>query len=238
MNTHISLHKWASVAAIAASTLFVAPATLADVSVKTQISKQHFGGNRHNNNGRAVTVLRECGSSGYRQNTCHFDVGFPIADARVHDRKSKGSCDRGDEWGIRGNSMWIRDGCRAIFELSSVRFPENYDRVYDNDRYNNGHENHNRGYDRHNRHGGYQQISHYQEREAIGSCAREASQQAYRYNAYSAQYTQQPRVEVGRHGSLRVTGIVRVHSPDGFRNRSTQCSLGRDGRVDQFSFGR
>ncbi len=238
--------KWASIAAIAASALFVSPAALAESGAKTQpVSKDLKSAHRdhrYDRNARGQTVLRECGSSGYRSNRCYFDVGFDIVDARVHDRKSKGSCDEGDEWGLNGNMMWIRDGCRAIFELSSVRY---YDSR--NDRHRDGRY----GHDRHDRDGRYghdrrhdyphdysRRVSYSDQRVAIGACARAANREVYRYDAYSAQYSRQPRVEIGRKGRLRVTGTVRVHGQNGFRNRQTVCTVGRDGRIDRFRFDR
>lgn len=254
MSNRTGITKLASIAAIAASSLFVAPSALADKSLLVEISKQlkspelskklQNGHGRDRQDGRGRTVLRECGSSGYRSNTCYFDVGFNVADARVHDRKSKGSCDEGDEWGLRGNSMWIRDGCRAIFELSSERFPEKRHRDRNDSRYGHdrdndyyGHDRRN-GNDRHDRNDRYHRISYSDQRLAIGGCAREANKQAYRYDAYSAQYTSTPRLERSRHGSISVTGIVRVHDSNGFRNKHTTCRVDTRGRVSSFRFDR
>ena len=236
----MSKTKWASIAAIAATTLFAAPSALAENGAKLQFVskdlKSAHRDDRRDRNVRGQTVLRECGSSGYRNNRCHFDVGFRIVDARVHDRKSKGSCDEGDEWGLNGNTMWVRDGCRAIFELSSVRFHDHRDnRQYDG---RNGHDRDGRyGHDRHDYPGDYsRRISYSDQRMAIGACARAANREVYRYDAYSAQYTRQPHVESGRKGRLRVTGTVRVHGQHGFKNRHSVCAVGRDGRVNRFSF--
>ncbi|ACT59732.1 DUF3011 domain-containing protein [Hirschia baltica] len=230
MSNTSSITKWASVAAIAASTLFAAPAAFADQGLKVQIVQKTLKSNHRNDrNVRPITVLRECGSSGYRSNVCHFDVNFNIADARVYDRKSKGSCDEGDEWGLRGNTMWVRDGCRAIFELSSVRFPNSRGQEY-------GHNDGRGNIPSYPRNGGIRNISHSDQNHAIGLCAREANQQAYRLNAYSAQYRSQPYVDIGRQGRLRVTGSMRVHGPNGFRNRDTVCAIGQNGRVQRFNF--
>lgn len=246
--TQATITKWASIAAVAATTLFAAPSAYSEVGLKTQIKAQQFNNHRkkHNDDGRRLEVLRECGSSGYRVNRCHFDTGFRIVDAKVDDRKSNANCNRGSDWGLEGNTIWVRDGCRAIFKLSNVSYSNRHDRDYGyNDRRHGDHRNHDRhdpyrqgrdrdyGYDKHNKH---KRISYNQERTAIGSCAREANREAYKYDAYSAQYRRQPHVSHGRKGNIRVTGSVRVHGTNGFKNRETVCVVGYNGHVKRFRF--
>ncbi|MDZ4760690.1 MAG: hypothetical protein SGJ21_06420 [Alphaproteobacteria bacterium] len=56
------------------------------------------------------------------------------------------------------------------------------------------------------------------------SCSRAAIQEAWRTNAYSAQYDGAPRLVEGRRG-YELVGRVRVHSRKGYTTGATVCEL-------------
>jgi hypothetical protein len=62
-----------------------------------------------------IAMLR-CGSDGHRFNRCR--VGAPIRNVRLVRQESRSPCARGRTWGIERNSIWVSNGCRAVFEVS------------------------------------------------------------------------------------------------------------------------
>jgi hypothetical protein len=234
MMKYLNMSVKASVAALAATTLSLSPQAFADSGPKAQfkidkqnLKSQHSPKHRDRNDRSRVEIL-ECGSSKYRTRTCYFDVPFRVVDARVINRKSNADCREGKEWGLNRDSIWIRGGCRAVFEVSNKSFSHHHGRPHD-DPYGGG-----RGHDDY--HDPYSRISYGEEANALGACSKAANRRAYKQGAYSAQYTRAPEVRLGRRGRIVVSGDVRVFAKHGFRTRHTICRVDRDGQLYSFDY--
>ena len=57
----------------------------------------------------------QCESGGYNVSYCPVN-GF-IVNARVTSQRSFAPCELGNTFGFQGNNIWVKDGCRATFEV-------------------------------------------------------------------------------------------------------------------------
>ena len=213
----------ATAVALATVSLFAAPQAIAEASKV----KSH-----HSDRGRADTLLVECGSSEYRRTECRVNANFNVRDARVYRQKSSSDCIRGDDWGLHRNAIWVKDGCRAVFEVSNRQYARGYrDRDY-------GYGDRQGGYGRDGDWGrqvGYTQVNHRKARRAISLCSREANYRAWDRGLYSAQYRNLPEVRYGKQNRLRVEGVMTTLDDNGRNRTSTVCVI-ENGRVLRFRF--
>ena len=61
----------------------------------------------------------QCSSDQNRPNECRVD-GL-IQDARLSRQLSRSQCVEGRSWGVRGNGLWVTDGCRGEFRVRLAR---------------------------------------------------------------------------------------------------------------------
>jgi hypothetical protein len=73
---------------------------------------QGGGGNWQGGGNRPVTTLN-CESWNYRQAQCAIPRGRQVRLARV----LGGNCVQGRSWGWEGSFIWVKDGCRASFDV-------------------------------------------------------------------------------------------------------------------------
>ena len=245
--------------AFAASALVAAPTAMAEAQVTKQVQKgQKLVGSRHDRDrdrdrddrdedwddrdyddddrrGRGRTALINCGSGDYETNSCRINVRFKVKDARVHKRRSKSDCDRGRDWGLRGDRIWVRDGCRAVFEVSNTYYPGRRHR--DRDGYRDGHRDSGpwRGRDR--GWGDYHNISRYEIRSAIRACERYGASLARDRGRDGAVYLGRPSVDIGRRGAIRIKGDMKTWGRKRARYVETFCKV-RRGYVVSFDVSR
>jgi len=55
-----------------------------------------------------------CESDDGRRRQCHFGYG----EVRLERQLSRRECVEGSTWGVRGEHIWVDDGCRADFHVS------------------------------------------------------------------------------------------------------------------------
>ena len=242
----------ATVVALASTVLIATPSAVAQDTSHKALTGQNLKAQFHpaeargRNDGRGhsgsngPTALIECGSGSYNSNTCYIRGGFRIADARVYKRKSKSDCDRGQDWGLRGNQIWVKNGCRAVFEVSSQKYRDQYsDRRYsynDDDRYQRRSNNGDRGrspYDN----GNLVRIVSRDVNQAIRTCESEGRQIACNRGREGAAYIGRPNVDVDRNGVIRIDGGMRSWGRQGERRVSTSCAV-RNGRILDFDIYR
>ncbi|XP_050396772.1 lectin ADEL [Patella vulgata] len=56
-------------------------------------------------------------SNGYQYASQILDDAAIVTSMRVRHQISKATCDYGDSYGFRGSTMWVNNGCRAIFSV-------------------------------------------------------------------------------------------------------------------------
>ncbi|MBI1341104.1 DUF3011 domain-containing protein [bacterium] len=215
-----SLRKFqASAVALAASAL-AAPVASAQVNeVIRKLEAQSHGDYATPEDFSATRITVNCSSGDYERVVCRLPRDFDPVDARVLRRHSSADCDRGRDWDLTRGQLWVKDGCRADFEVFSAR-PRDYDLIGGPGYRRRGDEDRDWRDDR------------LDTRHAIGLCARAAVREAWRSDAWSAQYESEPRVEWGRRGA-EVTGRVRVHHDRGFYSARATCLI-RNGQVLSF----
>ncbi len=199
-------------------------------------------GGQYANRGRnGRTALITCSSGDYRVQRCNINVGFQVRDARVHKMRSRADCIRGRDWNINGRTLWVKDGCRAVFEVSATMLPGN--RRWTDNRYSGsrtrdpwGHDHyHNRTYPGVDNRSAIRIAAN---RQAIQACLRRGSQVAWNQSMYNEGYAGVPKIKVGRRGKLHVTGKMRVEGRNGYgRLASSRCVV-NNGYVEEFVLGR
>jgi hypothetical protein len=60
-----------------------------------------------------------CESQDYRPASCGAGTG--IDEVRLERQLSNSSCDEGSSWGYDGGSVWVNNGCRAVFRVTPSR---------------------------------------------------------------------------------------------------------------------
>lgn len=186
------------------------------------------------NGHRGNTTLINCGSGDYKATTCVVRAGFRIRDARIYKQKSRTDCDRGRNWELQGNRIWVNDGCRAIFEVSSTIYPGNryrHDRApWADKRY---------GGDVWGRDGQRYHIRSREGRIAANACERHASRRAWNRGRINEGYVGRPDIDFGRYGDVRVSGVMRIdgRGHKGDRFIQTRCYV-ENGHVVDFDVRR
>lgn len=223
-------HLGASAAALAASVL-PAPAATAQIGeVLTKIDQAQHEAISTPDGAPADRIRITCSSGDYDHVTCRFPRGFEASDVRLVRRHSSADCDRGRDWDFRRDHLWVRDGCRAEFEVFAFTRRDidleggpgwrGDDRRHDDRRYDD------RRYD--------VRRDEATLRHLTGMCAREAVQEAWSQNLWSAQFERQPGAEWFRDGADLV-GNVRVHHAGGYYTTRATCRV-RRGEVVSFDF--
>ena len=175
------------------------------------------------------TAIVDCASNDYKASRCRLRVGFDVRDARIIKRRSSADCDRDVSWRLEGNTLWVRDGCRAVFEVSND---------YYRDRRHGGYRIKNRDpWAGHDRRYGYQETSRRERRSAVYACEAEAQRFAYSRGRSGAAYVYRPDVQQGRRGALRVSGKIKTWGRGGPRYVYTSCKV-RHGYVVDFNVHR
>jgi hypothetical protein len=203
----------------ARSSLGVAAAALAAAALLSPAAAAQSRDHRAGKGWLDVVVI-DCSSGDYDYVTCPLPRGFRAVDARVLRHFSSADCDRGEDWDLRDDYIWVRDGCRAEFEVTSI------------------------GY----RHGGpgggldggpgsdeQRRRDELALRRATAECARAALEAAFDRGAWSAQYETHPTLHAVRRGS-EIRGRVRLHDETGFYTVKSVCRL-RYGEVSSFDLG-
>lgn len=89
---------------------------------------------------RAQSSQVRCESYEHQTNYCNIGRH---GDVRILQRLSDAKCHEGSDWGVRGDQIWVTDGCRAVFEVEPA-FERDYghhgrrDHDDDDNRYSNG----------------------------------------------------------------------------------------------------
>lgn len=65
---------------------------------------------------RIHTTTVRCRSRNYQWSECRLPG--TIVSVRLRDRKSRARCIEGESFGFRGNTLWVRNGCDAEFDVS------------------------------------------------------------------------------------------------------------------------
>lgn len=197
-----------------------------------------------------ITV--SCGSGDYDYVECKLN-GFPVIDARIAKRRSSASCDFNKDWGVRQGYVWVRNGCRADIELTSVRggfgkrdgdmlaasgpaFPPGGRPDYDRDRSDRSYEarrDGDRDFDNDDRNWADRNWRDRLYRKSVEACSHEAVEEAWRRGFWSAQYEVDPRFSF-EYRRFEVRGRVRLHGDRGFTLADTVCRVERDGDVQDF----
>jgi len=186
--------------------------------------------------GGGATAVLNCSSNSYEKVWCEVQGGDDIVDANIVRRLSNAGCDRRDDWDVDDGALWVRNGCRADFEvilaggygpdgdlaggpgdLSSRRYDDRpYDDRADDSRAND---------DRDIRYSGgrFEQ--------SVAACSREANEVAWRRGDWSAQYADSPRL-VETRSSYELRGRVRVHDSRGFHIEESRCAVRRGEVID------
>jgi hypothetical protein len=71
-----------------------------------------------------------CESSGGKFHRC----ALPWRDAQLTRQESKGSCIRGQSWGVDREGLWVDHGCRALFAEAGHDYRDNRSREHASDR--------------------------------------------------------------------------------------------------------
>ncbi|MGV6801304.1 MAG: DUF3011 domain-containing protein [bacterium] len=178
-----------------------------------------------------------CNSNDYEYSSCRAYGN--IDRVWITDRISSASCSLGYDWGYSRNSIWVTNGCRAVFQISygNARGRTGYERpryrdndysyrdrddyYYDRDRYED------RDY-------GYERSS---ERYAVNQCIRKAERRLHRDGFYGARVDRVSRpYHHGRWWKVNIT--FRVRHRDHYHFPSVGCkSDGYDARLTSYDFG-
>jgi hypothetical protein len=170
-------------------------------------------------------VVLHCSSDEYDTRTCTIPGSGHVVDARVHRRTSSADCDRGEDWDVRGARLWVRNGCRADFEILLARGDGHDDDLHGGPP--------GKDWDHDWRHDGERrQKPDFQT--VQGACSRAAVEEAWQRGFYSAQYHNGPRLVEGVRG-YELRGQVRLHDRRGFTYWESVCEWGR-GRVSGFTY--
>ncbi len=74
----------------------------------------HWGGNPANILFSSAPTKIACESEGGRLKECNMNTQGTV---RLTRQNSSTKCVQGVNWGVNKNSVWVKDGCRAVFEL-------------------------------------------------------------------------------------------------------------------------
>lgn len=213
-----------AVAALAVSGAFSAAAAHAD---------PQFGP------GGGRTAVLNCSSDSYEKVWCELQGGGDIVDASIVRRISNAGCDRRDDWDIDNGSLWVRNGCRADFEvvLAGAVYGLDDDLAGGPGGYippagAYGDRDH-RDYERSDRdERDDQRVLNGRLAQSIGACSREANDFVQDRGAWSAQYVENPRLVESR-GNYELRGRMRIHDDRGFHIEDSRCEV-RRGDVVKF----
>lgn len=228
----VSISFSAAAAALAAMSLSVVSSASAEPVKATLKGDARHAAHGAPPNARQRVARISCSSGDYRKQVCRLDVGFAVRDARLIRQHSNADCDRGEDWGLQADGLWVAHGCRGEFEVSGRAYKGN-GRGYGGDDYSR------RDTPYHNRHAGadMHNARHEASDAAIAACAREGAYRAWDRGRYSAQYTEIPYVRFGDRSRVRVIGDMQTLGARGFRRVRTNCLVIK-GRVAEFGVER
>lgn len=222
MNAH-NRQIWLVAAAVAVSGAFSAAAAHADPQFRP---------------GGSGTAVLTCSSNSYEKVWCELQGDDDIVDASVRRRMSNAGCDRRDDWDVDNGSLWVRNGCRADFEviIAGPAFgpddelaggPGGYIPPAGSygDRDDRGHERNDRDEAEDHR------ILNGRLAQSIAACSREANIFVQDRGAWSAQYADSPRL-VETRGNYELRGRMRIHDDRGFHIEDSRCQVRRGDVVD------
>jgi hypothetical protein len=178
---------------------------------------------------KSERVVLHCSSDEYDTRTCIIPGPGRAVDVRVLRRTSSADCDRGKDWDVRDDRLWVRNGCRADFEILLVRGEWRDGDLAGGPGYGRDGDWRGRDHDR-----GRWEKPDFQT--VQGACSRAAIDEAWRRGFYSAQYHNGPRLVEGVRG-YEMRGQVRLHDRRGFTYWESVCEWDR-GRVGLFSYQR
>ncbi len=211
------------VAALAVSAAFSAAAAHADPQVRS---------------GGGSTAVLNCSSNSYEKVWCELQGGGDIVDAAIVRRISNAGCDRRDDWDIDNGSLWVRNGCRADFEVVLASTPA-YGRDDDLAGGPGGYIPPAGAYSDRGKLDTRDRDDRDDERvldgrlaQSIAACSREANEIAWDRGDWSAQYTGSPRL-VETRTTFELRGRMRVHDEHGFHIEESRCEI-RRGKVIDF----
>lgn len=189
--------------------------------------------------GRSTAILN-CSSDSYQKVRCELEGGGAIVDASIVRRISNAGCDRRDDWDVEGGYLWVRNGCRADFEVvltgdvpgrddDLAGGPGSYGSPRNPDTGDYGYR------DEEDRDGGYHDPGDRAERgrmaQSIAACAREANEFVWERGEWSAQYVERPRF-VETRSSFELRGRMRIHDDRGFHHEESRCEVRRGEVID------
>lgn len=184
--------------------------------------------------GRSTAILN-CSSDSYQKVRCELEGGGAIVDASIVRRISNAGCDRRDDWDVENGALWVRNGCRADFDVVLAGSPA-YGRDDDlaggpggyippagdrDDRDNR---------DRDGRDD--ERVLSGRLAQSIAACSREANEIAWDRGDWSVQYADSPRL-VETRNTFELRGRMRVHDERGFHIEESRCEI-RRGKVIDF----
>ncbi len=192
----------ASAAALAASAAFVPPAFAADQTTNA------FGGQ-----------VISCSTNTNHKRNCALPSGARASDVQLLRRHADARCRDGRDWGVSGNAIWVTNGCRADFSVTTIRVQHRDDELWGG----RGDRRRDRGWGDGRRGGDYGYGRPTQDG-AVEVCYRAMGRELGGRRAYSIQYDGEPRLREERHG-FELRGRVRIHRPGGFTHLETVCEL-------------
>jgi hypothetical protein len=194
--------------------------------------------------GGGSTAVVNCASATYEKAWCEVQGGGDIIDANVTRRLSSAGCDRRDDWDVSDGALWVRNGCRAEFEVVLAGVPGRDDdlaggpggyippagqrdaipdRDYETRDYGTD--------DRDWRDESERRVAPGRLAQSIAACSREANDVAWDRGAWSAQYADSPRL-VETRDRFELRGRMRVHDDRGFHLEDSRCETRRGKVVD------
>ena len=186
------------------------------------------------------TAVLNCSSDSYQKVRCGLQGGGDILDASVVRRMSNAGCNRRDDWDVESGALWVRNGCRADFEvvLAADAYAPDDDLAggpgsYGHPREADSHDYEYRDDDRRDGEHGDRDAHPLSGRlsQSIAACAREANEIAWEQGAWSAQYTERPRL-VETRSSFELRGRLRIHDERGFHTEESRCEVRRGEVID------
>jgi hypothetical protein len=204
---------------------------------------------------RGDSLIVSCASDSYEKRICS-PRGETAVDASVVRRIGNARCTRRDDWDVADGVLWVRNGCRADFEVflarsdADTRYGDDGRRYEDDRRYEEDprYEDEpryeddgelaggvgDRRYDPVPRSGDWRRDRGLEEsriERSVRACSRAATEEAWDRDAYSIQYVERPRLEEGRRG-FELRGRMRIHDEDGFTTVRTACQVRRGEVID------
>ncbi len=208
-------------AALAASMALAIPSASAQQGRYGGNYGGHFGGN---------SVLMNCSSSDYDRRVCR--TPGRVADARIVRKISSSGCRQGSDWGIYTDAIWVKNGCRADFEVYLGGRNARRDDGLAGGQARNRNRNRDRGWD----YNGRQDVRFKRpnKRRAISACydAMEHARGIQVRRALAVEYVNEPRLVETRKGYV-LRGPVRITQPRGYTRVGTVCEL-QGNRVTNF----